>query len=147
MSFSGIYYLHENGDLIYKPGLDSVADVRESSFAKCSWLIDPSNRKCAWEILIEAQALGANKERIDELADKWKCNDDDAGAFADVVGVVIKADGDMWCAHKQDFTNIQEHPVGFGITKLDAMSDLAKSLGLTGGHLWRKTFSEHIADY
>lgn len=142
MSFSGIYYLHENGDLIYKPGLDSVADVIESSFAKCSWLIDPSNRKCAWEILIEAQALGANKERIDELAEKWKCNDDDAGMFASVANVDLTIDGNEWCAQRTDFINLQESPAGFGKTALEAMSNLASQIGITGGHIWRKSFSE-----
>ncbi|HED3890501.1 TPA: hypothetical protein R4229_002908 [Morganella morganii] len=141
----GWYYLHENGDLIYKPGSDSIADIRDSDFAKCSWPLDQHDRKSAWDLLVEASALGANKERINELAEKWKCNDDDADNYAGVIGLHIKADGSSWCAHLMDFIDLQESPAGFGETKLEAMASLAVQLGVTGGHIWRKTFSDYVA--
>ncbi|MBS0056913.1 MULTISPECIES: hypothetical protein [Yersinia] len=145
MSIIGWYYLHVNGELIYKPDPDAIADIRDSDLALCAWAIDPHNRKSAWELLVEAMALGANQSRIDELADKWKCNDTDADKFAEVVGVEIAKDRNSWCAHRKDFVNLQESPAGFGDNKLKAMADLAKTLGITSGHIWRSTFSDLAA--
>lgn len=144
MSIKGWYYLHQNGDLIYKPSPDAIVDIRDSDFAVCSWPIDATDRKTAWEILVEAAALGARESRISELAEKWGCNDQDADMFASVVGVVLKVDGNQWCAHRFDFVNLQESFAGFGDSKLLAMADLAKHLGIRGGHMWRSTFSDLI---
>lgn len=142
MSAAGWYYLHQNNDLIYKPSPDAIVDIRDSDLAVCSWPLDPSDRKGAWDILVEAMALGAKKERISELAEKWKCNDADADKYAEVVGAVIKKDGSAWCAHRNDFIDLQSSPSGFGKSKLEALSALAKELGIRGGHIWRPTFSD-----
>ncbi|MCV5935157.1 hypothetical protein OFO87_34110, partial [Escherichia coli] len=74
-------------------------DIRDSDLAVCSWPLDVSSRKTAWDILVESMALGANKERVNELASKWNCNDDGADKYAEVVGVTIELDGNVWCAH------------------------------------------------
>ena len=75
----GWYYLHTNGDLIYKRDLDGTAsDIRESTFARGLWPMDPSDRSGAWRILVESLAAEANPVRVKELADKWECNDADA---------------------------------------------------------------------
>lgn len=144
MSTNGWYYLHQNGDLIYKPSPDAIVDIRDSDFAVCSWPLDVSSRKTAWDILVESLALGANKERVNELAGKWNCNDDDADKYAEVVGVTIELDGNAWCAHANNFVDLQESPAGFGDTKLEAMAALAGELGLSGGHMWRSTFSDLV---
>lgn len=144
MSTNGWYYLHQNGDLIYKPSPDAIVDIRDSDFAVCSWPLDVTSRKTAWEILVESLALGANKSRVEELASKWNCTNEDADMFASVVGVTLKEDGNAWCAHKSDFVNLQESPSGFGDNKLEALASLAKELGLTGGHMWRSTFSDLV---
>lgn len=144
MSTAGWYYLHQNNDLIYKPSPDAIVDIRDSDFAVCSWPLDTTDRKSAWELLVEAQALGANKNRIKELAGKWHCNDTDADKFAEVVGVVIKKDGNAWCAHRIDFVDLQSSPAGFGESKLEALSALASELGISGGHMWRSTFSDLV---
>ncbi|WP_350326552.1 hypothetical protein [Pectobacterium aroidearum] len=144
MSNNGWYYLHENGELIYKPSPDAIVDIRDSDFAVCSWPIDTSNRASAWELLVEALALGANEDRVSELAGKWKCSDDDADVFAKHIGIEIKADGDSWRAHKKDFIDLQTSPSGFGDNKLKAMSALAKELGIRGGHMWRSNFSDLV---
>ena len=45
MAIEGWYYLHENGDMIYKRELGGTdADIRESSFAKMLWPFDPDDR-------------------------------------------------------------------------------------------------------
>ncbi|MEI7174712.1 hypothetical protein [Pectobacterium carotovorum] len=144
MSNNGWYYLHKNGDLIYKPSPDAIVDIRDSDFAVCSWPIDVKSRASAWELLVEALALGANPDRVSELAEKWKCSDDDADMFAKHIGIEIKKDGDQWCAHKEDFVDLQSSPSGFGDNKLSAMAGLAKQLGINGGHMWRSNFSDLV---
>lgn len=145
MSINGWYYLHTNEELIYKPDPDAIADIRDSDFAVCSWPIDRNDRKSAWVLLVESLALGAKPERVAKLAEKWGCDDSDATIFADVIGIVIERDGDNWCAHKSDFINLQESPAGFGDSKLQAMAELAKNLGMHGGHIWRQSFTDLVA--
>jgi uncharacterized protein YqjF (DUF2071 family) len=47
MSINGWYYLHQNGELIYKPSPDAIVDIRDSDLAVCSWPVDVSSRKLA----------------------------------------------------------------------------------------------------
>lgn len=145
MSIVGWYYLHENNELIYKASPDAIIDIRDSDFSRCAWPIDPSDRKGAWELLVESLALGAKPDRVAQLAATWHCTDEDADKYAEVIGVVIKQDGNTWCVHREDFVDIQSSPAGFGNNKLEAMADLAKQLGICGGHMWRSTFSDLVS--
>lgn len=146
MSIVGWYYLHTNGQLIYKPNSDYVvADIRDSDLAKSLWPVDPSDRFGAWSLLIEALSAGANKDRVNELACKWGCNDNDAIIFAERAGVKLQMDGDKWCATRTDFTNLQEHPAGFGETALVAMSALCTELGYKPSKMWPQTFAKLVS--
>ncbi len=100
MSITGYYYLHKNGNLIYKNDIDDgvVADFRESDFVVMFWPIDLQNRSTLWRILIEALALGTDLNRIYELAEKWKCNNEDAVHYADYLQASLKIDGDKFMA-------------------------------------------------
>lgn len=139
----GWYYLHTNGDLIYKRELGATAaDIRESDFAKGLWPVDPEDRKGAWNILVEAWAAGAHQHRILELADKWGCNDMDAEHYADIIGAKIFLDGNSWCATRKDFINLQESPAGFGHNALEALAELAKRLGYKPSKMWGAEFSD-----
>lgn len=141
MSINGWYYLHVNGDLIYKrdyPG--QAADIRESDLARALWPMDPQDRMGAWRIVIEALALGANPERVAELAEKWRCDDRDADEFASRAGVSLQMDGNEWCATPPTFVNLQESHAGFGKTKLEAMAALAKDMGLVASKMWGASF-------
>lgn len=142
MSIQGCYYLHTNGDLIYKPHAESAADIRESDFARGLWFVDPSDREGAWNILVEALAAGANPARIAELAKKWGCDDADARHYAERVGAVLNMDGTAWYATRTDFTNLQESPSGFGATALEAMAALAKELGYRPATMWGTSFKD-----
>lgn len=142
---TGWYYLHTNGELIYKPDtIDGiVADIRDSDFARMLWPFDEADRAGAWRMLIEALALGANKERVTTLAHGWNCNDEDADNMAAHFGLVFGRDGNMWFAHRQDFVNLQESPAGFGATKLEAAAELCKALGYTASKMgWGSTFQQ-----
>lgn len=142
---TGWYYLHVNGDLIYKRELGgTAADIRESDFAKAMWPVDQSNRECPWRILVEGLALGARKDRIMELAKKWGCDDQDAKMYAAVIGIDLEMEGDKWQANRKDFVNIQESPCGFGSTILEAMAELAKNLGLQPSKMWGATFQDLV---
>jgi len=140
MTVVGVYYLHENGDLIYKSGNDEIADIRESPFAIALWAMDPSDRMSAWNILVEGLAAGARIDRIESLATKWGCDDADAVHYAERVGCVLGEDGTQKTATQTDFVNLQESPCGFGSTYLEAMAALAKEIGYKPSELWGATF-------
>lgn len=81
MSESFYYYLHENGDLIGKPPNVIEADgpwvYFDSPFVRKWWHLDLRERGQAWDFLCDAIALGANVERVRDLAQKWRCSVDD----------------------------------------------------------------------
>lgn len=141
MSIEGWYYLHTNKTLIYKRELGgTAADIRESPFALALWPVRTSDREGAWNILVEALALGADRAQVRGLEEKWGCTNEDAGAYAERVGCVIKMDGDKWCAHRRDFVNLQESEAGFGATALEAMAALCKELAYVPVKMWGPTF-------
>lgn len=147
MSITGWYYLHANGELIYKRELDGtvVADIRESDFARALWSVDPSDREGAWRILVEGLAAGANLSCVQRLANKWKCNNEDAKIYADRVGVILKKDGEgRWCAAKgkPGMLSVAE---GKGDTALEAMADLALKLGYKPSKMWGASFRDLLA--
>lgn len=139
----GWYYLHENKELIYKPNPDAITGIRESDLCHSAWTWD-GTRQSAWAILVESLSLGAKKERIDELAKTWGCDDKDAISYAQWLGIELGEDGSSKFARCQDFINLQESPCGFGDIYLEAMSDLAKQLGYVGGTMWNATFKDLI---
>lgn len=142
---TGWYYLHVNGELIYKRDLDgTAADIRESDLARGMWPVDETDRAGAWRILIESLAAGAKLERVKELAAKWSCDDADAAVYAQRVGVLLSRDGNMWAATRKDFQNLQESPAGFGETCLEAMAELAKDLGYQPFKTFGAEFAELV---
>jgi len=124
----GYYYLHENGNLIYKR-----LEPDPSDFVRKVWPIYLDARDSAWLLAIEALALGTNWERIEELATKWGLTDDDAKELVkhatlgdDTPAFRLFKDGDRWCATFHDFVNLQESQAGFGSSALEAFAELAK---------------------
>ena len=69
----GFYYLHINGNLIWK----KIEPENDSPFVKKIWPCEVTDRKDAWTIILEGLALGARIDRIKELCNKWKCNQND----------------------------------------------------------------------
>lgn len=65
----------------------TAADLRESDLVRAFWPVDPSDRLGAWTILVEAWVAGASGTRIQELASKWGCTNDDAMVYAVRVGM------------------------------------------------------------
>lgn len=138
---TGYYYLHENGDLIYKPYDDGrVSDFRDSPFVRAFWPIDKTDRKTAWTLLVEALAAGANTGRVRELAKLWGCSDNDAKVYAGLIGVKLEMDGDQWCATPPGFQDLQASKSGFGKTCLEALVALAKDLGYRPAKMWGASF-------
>lgn len=71
------YYLHtETRDLIAKR-----RPIEPSDFTLKIWTINNSRRKDAWIMLIEAAALGADMSRVQELAERWSCDEEDLVSF------------------------------------------------------------------
>lgn len=141
----GWFYLHTNGDLIYKRDLDGTqADLAESPFVRSVWPMDARNRLTAWDMLVESSALGADATRIAELASKWGCHDTDAVEYAKRAGVILTRDGSQWCATRRDFVDLQTSPAGFGASCLDAMGALCRDLGFSGRRMWSPTFRDLV---
>ena len=140
----GWYYLHVNKDLIYKNNPDAIADIRDSDLCHTAWAWD-GQRSTAWQILVEAYCLGAKKERIEELAEKWGCTNNDAENYANYLGIKLGVDGNQCFAARVDFEDIQVSPMGWGDNYLESMSELAKELGYKGGTMWNRTFSDLVS--
>jgi len=68
------YYLHENGSLIHK---NYMPEEEPGGLVKKVWRCNLEDRQSAWNILIEGLALGANIDRVKELASKWSCDGED----------------------------------------------------------------------
>jgi hypothetical protein len=139
----GWYYLHENKELIYKNSPNAIVDIRDSDLCHSAWAWD-GQRQTAWQILVESLSLGADKERVLELAKQWECDDKDAEQYAEFLGIKLGVDGNQKYAAKKDFINIQESPIGFGDTNLEAMAALCKELGFRGGKMWQDTFQDLV---
>lgn len=141
----GWYYLHTNGQLIYKRELgETAADIRESSFAVMLWSFEKDDRAKAWQILVEALALKGDYSRIMELADKWGCDDSDAVTYAEYIGVKLSMDGNKQCATRKDFINLQESPAGFGTYAIEALAELCKNLGYKAQKIWGASFHDLV---
>lgn len=145
---NGFYYLHTNGELIYEPDHDGtgIAGAVKYPFCIAVWPVFQTNRSNAWDILVEALAAGADKAQIDELAEKWGCNDEDAMVYASYHGFRLSKDGDQFCATRSDFIDLQNSPAGFGATALEAISALAKELGYRPEKVCRKSFASLVTD-
>ncbi len=147
----GYYYLHENGDLIYKNGSDAILDIRDSDLCHSAWAWT-GERQCAWQICVESLSLIENlrgteeakrlKARVNELAEKWGLTDSDAEQYAEFIGIKLGIDGNQKTATKTDFINLQESPCGFGDSNLYAMASLCHELEYRGGKMWNTTFQD-----
>ena len=40
------------------------------------------------------------------------------------ISIIIEKDGNQWCAHREDFVNLQESIAGFGYTETQALAEL-----------------------
>lgn len=74
MSNDGWYYLHTNGELIWK----KCKPEDDSPFVKRIWSVDTTDRMNAWKIVLEAFLLGGRGDRIKELAQKWHLTFEDS---------------------------------------------------------------------
>lgn len=76
----GFYYLHTDGNLIFKS--QSVMDYDphyfDSPFVKKVWRIDLRDRFTAWQVVLEALDMGCSIPRAKELSEKWGLTIDDS---------------------------------------------------------------------
>lgn len=145
MSVEGWYYLHTNGDLIYKgAAYTNVGDFRESDFVRAFWPVDPADRATAWRIAVEATAAGARPDRVAELVEKWGLTDEDAQVYAEHLGFRLVRDGGAWMATRLDFVDLMESPVGFGEHAYQAIAELAKALGYRPAKTWGPEFAKLV---
>ncbi len=70
----GFYYLHTNGEMIYK----RFEPETDSTFVKKVWPIDSTSRLNAWKIVLEGFFYGAKVDRLKELSQKWDLTFEDS---------------------------------------------------------------------
>lgn len=120
MKAEGFYYLHENGDLIWKR---FEPEMEAGGFVKKVWVVS-NNRETAWKIVAEALAHGALKRRIADLVAKWGLTDEDGQIYAKRIGLPLKKDGDAWAVGPFDDKSIY-----CGKTVLDALAEFVRNRG------------------
>lgn len=146
MPINGYYYLHTNGDLIYKRAdIYTIGDLKESSFVEGIWPIDLSSRANAWQILVEAGVAGARLERVRELVEKWKCDNDDARNYVSYLGIELDDEDSEWCASLDlNIVDNKSSPAGFGKTALEAITKLCRVLGYETSKYGGVTFEDLV---
>lgn len=108
---TGYYYLHTNGDLIYKPSRYDCTDF-DSDFVVKWWPFDSNDRMDAWKIILEAIDLRGVTPRVKELASRWNMDFEDSrqmlarattppeswrrGLEAFITGVLGMSSNDYW---------------------------------------------------
>jgi hypothetical protein len=128
----GYYYLHTDGALLFKRELPGThADLMESSFVKAFWSVDPSDRECAWRIILDSLALAAREDRVFPLADKWGCNAVDAEVLLGRLGLKSIYDAPFWLVVERDFVDSNGMPFGTNVNILRAIVDFAGKVGGT----------------
>lgn len=77
---AGFYYLHANGNLIFKPAsvVNYDSDYFSSPFVRKVWRVNVKDRLCAWRIVLEALSMGCSIPRAKELSEKWGLTLDDS---------------------------------------------------------------------
>ena len=130
MAIDGYYYLHTNGDLIYKKAVvvDHDPNYFDSPFVRKVWPIDLKSRAKLYSFLIEAAAMEARSNRIKEIRELNSMTDEDCQTFAERTGFKLFKDGNQWCAAKGDFVNLQESIAGFGDTPFEAFVALCRKV-------------------
>lgn len=138
----GYYYLHTNGKLIYKKYIDDkmVDDFIESDFVLNFWPMDFSDRMCAWRLIVEALASGAERGGVFDLASKWLCDDKDAKIYASKIGVnLFENEGVFVCRTRNNIAN-----QGEGVTALHALADLCKKVGYKPNKTFKHSFENLV---
>lgn len=130
MAIKGFYVLGSGGELVYYE-FSFPPEIKEAVHV---WPIDVTDRTDFWQVAIEAQALGAAPERIQELVNKWRLTDEDGKIFADNLGITLSYLSDPVVLQELKFsapTWLAYHDSGKegqGATVLEALADLYKKL-------------------
>lgn len=162
MSIQGWFYLHPSYDLIYiadRPGVPAA--LQECSFAVGFWAFDGSDKDGATEMLIEALAAGANRDRIMELAQQWGHHDPiEMYIYAKSIGVElfflpfdgsvnVPGYGGQYGARVLNAMHAKSknaRSVGVGSSPLDALAHLANKLGYAASKKKLHTFIELLLE-
>lgn len=127
---TGFFYLHTNGELIYKPEatISRRQDLEESDFVVQYWPVASNHRTSLWTCLIEAAARGANQSCIDHMKKTHDITNEDAAGFARALDFKLVGNGRFFVAFNYNFIDQKHSAIGFGETAFDAIIDFQKRL-------------------
>lgn len=108
------YYLTKDGNLL-------CTEKKPPKGIKKQWSVF-DNRASAWLIAVEAAALGAKPERIEELKTKWALTDTDAKVLCKKLSIQLLENSNGFVVYFVSEKNKQ----GRGKTLFDALVALVK---------------------
>lgn len=128
---TGHFFLNTDGDVFYKSIISSEAlkPYYDNPYIRAIWAFDPADPRKSANILVEALAAGADRNRVFELAKRWGRTDETMRQYAEGLDLIVEMDENAWCVKRKDFECLATDPAGFGHTVLEALAELAVQLG------------------
>lgn len=122
------YYLHSNGQLMHlsQKSLDQKPDFLKLKFVQFHWEVDTNNRNSIMIMLLQAEALNVDKNRINALKKLYAITD------KDLFNYIIKAElefcekDSLYFVHHVWYDDHNDIIIGNGDTLWDALVDLVK---------------------
>jgi hypothetical protein len=132
MGRDGYYYLHVNGDVIFKRDLGGTyEDLVDTDFAVHIWHPDKTDRADAWELVVEAMAFGANAGRLTQLEERWGLDEDDGLIYCERLRIQTHygetENGPLWTA-RIDGNDGRVYEAA-SVRLLPALAELARQVG------------------
>jgi hypothetical protein len=101
-------------------------DFFKSKTVRFYWEIDTNNKMTIYAMLIQAAALGIDKERIEELKQLWVLTDEDFYDFLKFTKTEICEKESIFYAHFTWYDDHNDIIIGNGQTPWEAVVDLLK---------------------
>lgn len=142
----GHHYLFDNREFAYSDGPEIPPDILKDPHCIAIWPWAADTRLLVWNTLIQAAALGLDTDRVDELQEKWYCDDKDAIMCAKTLGLSAEQYSHNYAVY-DPFVPFVHRIIGEGPSYLWAFASLCKELGYKGGKHYNPQFGVMVRQY